>query len=233
MRKLFSLFILGLIILSFERTNGQNGSTDKKVRFNQGLANEFKNMAIIDQVAANFPSGEYINWSKERWIKFADSIFNKNKKRLKEVFSEFGYPGYDLVGREGEADFWVMVQHCDSDTNFQRDVLNKLTVEAKKKNADPRHFGLLTDRLRINTGMKQTYGTQVRYNNFGQAFPKSLDDSSNVNKRRDEIGLEPIEQYLNMMTIIYFEGNKEQLKAKGIIEPKLFYKTDFIIKMEK
>ena len=233
MRKRFLLLILGLIILSRERTNGQNGSADKDIRFNQGLANELKDMAIIDQIAASFPSGEYVNWNKERWNKFTDSIFNRNKERLKEIFTEFGYSGYDLVGKEGETDFWLMVQHCDTDTIFQRDVLDKLTVETKKKNADPRHVGLLTDRLRINTGRKQTYGTQVRYNNFGQAFPKSLADSSNVNKRREEIGLEPIEQYLNMMTIIYFQGNKEQLKARGIIEPKLFYKTDFIIKMEK
>lgn len=233
MKNLFLLFILVLIILSCERTNSQNESADKKIQFNQDLAHELKDMAIIDQVAANFPSGEYRNWDKKRWNRFADSIFNKNKKRLKEIFTEFGYSGYDLVGKEGETDFWVMVQHCDSDTIFQRDVLDKLIIEAEKKNADPIHFGLLTDRVRINTGRKQTYGTQVRYNNFGQAFPKSLADSSNVNKRREEIGLEPIEQYLNMMTIIYFEGNKEKLKAKGIIEPKLFYKTDFIIKMEK
>ncbi len=233
MKKLFVLFIPGLIILSCEPTNGQNESANNKFRFNQGLANELKEMAINDQIAASFPSGEHINWKRERWKKFTDSIFNSNKKRLKEIFTEFGYSGYDLVGKEGEADFWVMVQHCDSDTIFQKRVLDKLTVEIKKMNADPRHFGLLTDRLRINTARKQIYGTQVRYNNFGQAFPKSLADSANVNKRREEIGLEPIESYLNMMTIIYFEGNKEQLKAKGIIEPKLFYKTDFIIKLEK
>lgn len=233
MKKSFVLFILCVIILSWKPANSQNESADKKIMFNQGLANELKDMTTIDQIAANFPSGEYKNWSRERWNRFGDSIFNKNKKRLKEIFAEYGYSGYDLVGKEGETDFWVMVQHCDSDTVFQRDVLDKLLIETNKKNADPRHFGLLTDRVRINTGRKQNYGTQVWYNNFGQAFPKSLVDSSNVNKRREEIGLEPIEQYLNMMTIIYFEGNKEQLKAKGIMEPKLFYKTDFIIKTEK
>jgi hypothetical protein len=62
----------------------------------------------------------------------------------------------------------------------------------------------------------------------GQAYPKPLLDSINVNKRRADVGLEPIEQYLNMMTLMHFEMNKDNLKARGINEPRL-YKTDSIV----
>ena len=47
----------------------------------------------------------------------------------------------------------------------------------------------------------------------------------NVNKRRKEIGLEPLEEYLNYMTEMNFEMNKEFYAKKGVTEPKL-YKTE-------
>jgi hypothetical protein len=55
-----------------------------------------------------------------------------------------------------------------------------------------------------------------------------------VSKRRAEVGLEPIEQYLNMMTLMHFEMNKDNLKNRGITEPKLYKTTDSIVfKFEK
>jgi len=115
-----------------------------------------------------------------------------------------------------------MVQHCDSDPAFQIRVLEKLKIQVDNKNANPSNYGLLTDRVKINSGEKQIYGTQVRYNSLGQAYPKSLSDSLNVNKRRADVGLEPIEEYLNSMTQMHFEMNKENLKRKGITEPQLY-----------
>jgi hypothetical protein len=88
----------------------------------------------------------------------------------------------------------------------------------------------LTDRVEINKG--KIYGTQVTYNSQGQAYPKPLLDSVNVDKRRAEVGLEPLGQYLNMMTLM--QMNKEFLKSKGMTEPKLYKATDsIVVKTEK
>jgi hypothetical protein len=152
--------------------------------------------------------------------------------RLAEIFDEFGYPGYDLIGKEGAHNFWLMVQHSDKDLPFQSRVLEALEMEVENKNADGRDFALLTDRVKINSGEKQIFGTQVRYNLLGQAYPKPLYDSTNVNKRREEVGLDPLEQYLDMMTLINFEMNKTLLESKGITEPQL-YNDSIIIKFER
>ena len=223
MKKLSLLFVVGLLFLICEDAIGQRGK-DKKIEFNQELADELKTMAEVDQVAAYIPQGKYKDWSPEKWSNFQDSVFTTHKKRLEEIFEKFGYPGYDLVGKMGSQHFWLMVQHCDSDPAFQRRVLEKLKVEVDNKNADGTNYGLLTDRVKINSGEKQIYGTQVTYNSLGQAYPKNLADSANVNKRRAEVGLEPLEQYLNLMTEMHFEMNKDYLKRKGITKPML-YKT--------
>ena len=65
----------------------------------------------------------------------------------------------------------------------------------------------------------------MTYNSLGQAYPKNLADSANVNRRRAEVGLEPIEEYLNLIRQMHFEMNKEYLKSKGITKPVL-YKTN-------
>jgi len=221
-RLLLSLTIFsGLSLIGCQQT-GKQDNDKRKIEFNQGLADELKLMTEIDQVAASFPQGEYKQWTQERWEKFQDSVFTIHKVRLEEIFDEYGYPGYDLIGKEGSNNFWLMVQHSDKDLEFQSRVLEKLKIEVENKNADGRNFGLLTDRVKINSGENQIYGTQVRYNSIGQAYPKPLYDSINVNKRRTEVGLEPLEQYLDMMTLMHFETNKEVLKSKGITKPQLY-----------
>ncbi len=225
MKRLILLFVAGLVLLNCKQTIGQNKRNERKIEFNEGLADELKTMAAVDQIAAFKKSqGKYIKWTAEQWNSFADSVYTTHKKRLVEMLEVFGCPGYSLVGKEGENNYWLMVQHCDSDPDFQSRVLEKLRREVDNKNAEGRHFGLLTDRVKINSGNKQVYGTQVSYNSMGQAYPKALADSANVNKRREEVGLEPLEEYLNFMTEMHFEMNKENLNKKGITEPQL-YKT--------
>lgn len=226
-RLVLSLIIFSGLSLISCRQNNKNSNDRKKIEYNQGLADELKSMAETDQVAAYVPQGKFKLLTTEQWQNFKDSVFTTHKLRLEQIFNEHGYPGYDLVGKEGSNNFWLMVQHSDKDIEFQSRVLEKLKIEVEKKNADGSNYGLLTDRVRINEGEKQIYGTQVAYNSWGQAYPKPLLDSTNVNKRRAEAGLEPIEQYLNMMTLMHFEMNKNNLKVRGIDEPRL-YKVDSI-----
>jgi len=35
---------------------------------------------------------------------------------------QYGFPGYDLVGQKGSNSFWLIVQHCDKDVDFQEQV---------------------------------------------------------------------------------------------------------------
>ena len=214
------LLILQLWISSCKQSNNQNEGRGKTVEFNQGLADELKAMGVIDQIAAGVPQGKFKNW--DQFNPFKDSVFSTHKIRLEEIFNQFGYPGYSLVGDEGESNFWKMIQHCDAFPEFQSKVLEKLEKEVAYGNADRRNFGLLTDRVKLNTGEKQIYGTQVTYNSLGQAFPRPLADIASVNGRRADVGLEPLEQYLNVMTQMHFEMNKEYLMSKGITEPKLY-----------
>ncbi len=226
MNKIFGTLVIGLLIISCSGKRADNRITTKEVRFSQELSDELKQMAEIDQIAAYIPQGKYQKLTDEEWNSFKDSVFTTNQKRIKEIFDQHGFVGFDLAGKEGSHNFWLIVQHSDHNPEFQEEVLEKMKIEVDKGNAEPNSYGLLVDRVRLNTGQKQVYGTQVTYNSeTGQAYSKSLEDSLHVNEKRNSIGLEPLEEYLNSMTKMHFEMNKQHFLDRGITEPKL-YKTE-------
>jgi len=221
MRKIIFIISLGLLLSNC--TSDNKNDKEQKVEFNEELANELLELKEIDQLAANTKPKQYGHLNNNEWQSVKDSIFRKNKIRAEEILNQYGYPGYDLVGEKGSFSFWLIVQHCDFDTEFQKKVLIELEKQVQKENANSRNFGLLTDRVKINTGQKQIYGTQVTYiSEKCQAIPRPLEDSVNVNKRRAEIGLEPIEEYLNMMSQMHFEMNKENMISRGVKEPYVY-----------
>lgn len=223
MKKIFLIALIGLLNFGCKEKKAETQKTEAKVEFNQELVEELARIAEIDQIAAYIPQGKYKELSQEQWNSFKDSVFTTHQKRLDEIFKKYGYPGYDLVGKEGSGNFWLMVQHSDHNPEFQKKVLEKMKVEVDKGNAEPSKYGLLVDRVNLNTGKAQIYGTQVTYNTeICQAYPINLADSAHVNERRKSIGLPSIEEYLNQMTQMHFEMNKEKYLSQGIKEPKLY-----------
>jgi len=213
MKRIYLHFVLMACCLSVQ-------AQAKKI--NQPLVDSLAKWAILDQTAAGPRMGRFKEMTTAQRVHYTDSVFAVNEWRLRSVFDQYGFPGYDLVGEKGSNNFWLMVQHCDKSVGFQEKILKAMKAELPKHNADPKNFAYLTDRVLLNTGQKQIYGTQLTYNTDScQAIPKPLADSLNVDRRRSEIGLEPIESYLNWMSQVHFEMNKAVYEKKGIHQPKL------------
>lgn len=182
-------------------------------------------MVITDQVAAKVRTGAYKDYSDARWDAFKDSVFRTNQKNIAAYFSRYGYLGYREVGKESSNHFWLLVQHCDHDPAFQRKVLRAMKKQVQRKNANPDNYAYLFDRVRVNAGKKQQFGTQVTYlvRTTGRAIPKiGLLDSARIDQLRQEHNLEPLKVYLNRMTQLHFQMNKASYNEKGITEPDLY-----------
>jgi len=213
------LIITALMIISLGNLYAQkNGAA-----LNQPLADSLAEMVKVDQIAAYIPTGKYKELSPADWQHFKDSVFGTHQAILEKMFNRYGYPGYDLVGKEGSQHFWLMVQHCDKQPAFQEKVLTAMKKQVDKGNADPKNYAYLVDRVMLNTGRKQVYATQVTYNlDSCQAIPRPLQDSATVNARRNKMGLPPVEEYLNGMSDMHFTMNKAMYEKKGITKPKLY-----------
>ena len=219
MNRILMLLLFTITLSSYSQETSKN----KKSQFNQEILNELEQLFKIDQIAAGVQKGSYKKLSEKEWNSFKDSVFNSNQKRIEILFNQYGFLGYDLVGERGSSIFWTLVQHLDHTPAFQKRVLAKMKIEVLNGNAKPSDYGYLVDRVQINTGKQQVYGTQVDYNwKKCQAYPINLKDSIHVNNRRNQIGLAPLEVYLNEMSQFHFELNKETFLNLGITEPTLY-----------
>ena len=85
----------------------------------------------------------------------------------------------------------------------------------KKGNAEPSHLALLEDRVAIEHGRKQIYGSQIgtdRQTQNHYALP--LDAPENVDLRRAQVGLPPMAIYLEKWQIKWdAEQYKKDLPA--------------------
>jgi tetratricopeptide (TPR) repeat protein len=131
----------------------------------------------------------------------ADSL---NMIILKKLFLQYGFLGIEEVGKQGSGNFWLMMQHCDRDPKFQEEVLGEMKKHIERKNANPSNYAYLIDRVKVNTGKEQVYGTQMKLNQEGSSYePKPVIEPENLNKRRAEVGLGTIEEYIGVMNSHY------------------------------
>jgi hypothetical protein len=134
-----------------------------------------------------------------------------NYFHLKEIFGKYGFPNYDLVGEKGSSDFWLLVQHQDKHPSFQDSVLVKMKIEVDSNKASASNYAYLVDRVKVNTGQPQVYGTQMQMNSDGTSFePRNVIEPEKLNERRKSVGLDSIESYIQMMN----NHNSGSLKRK-------------------
>ena len=130
---------------------------------------------------------------------------------VKNIFNQFGYPGYDVVGKTGSHNFWLVVQHMDNHPTFQDSVLAKMKIEVSKDNSSSLDYAYLVDRVKVNTKQPQIYGTQMLVNKDSTSYePKLLIDPDKVNERRKSVGLQSIEEYIKIMNERYFGTLKKK-----------------------
>lgn len=172
------------------------------------LKKQIDSLKIIDQqVQQDFINGNSEN--RQTLEKIKKETFVRHTFILKNILTTYGYPNFDRVGKESSNNYWLCVQHCDHDLKFQEEVLRLMKKELKNKKADSKNYAYLTDRVNINLGKSQIYGTQVEYKDR-TAFAKKLKNPKTVNDRRKAVGLDPIENYLSMMTQMHRQMNPEK-----------------------
>lgn len=125
--------------------------------------------------------------------------------RFREIVAEHGWPGRSLVGSEGAGATWLLAQHAD--TGYQRELLPLLEEAVAQGEASKSNWAFLLDRVRLRRGEPQLYGTQFRWSaEEGKWVLRPVEDPENLERRRAEVGLGPIEDYVKMMKEMYGEG---------------------------
>ncbi|MVN88473.1 hypothetical protein GO986_17155, partial [Deinococcus sp. HMF7620] len=114
---------------------------------------------------------------------------------LKMVLRRFGWPSINRSEAQLATNVWLLTQHADRAPALQKCVAD-LIDQQQSSLREAQHLAYLTDRVRVNYGQLQVYGTQITVDVQGNAIPKPLEDG--VDERRIRIGLEPIKDYLKL-----------------------------------
>ena len=141
---------------------------------------------------------------------FKDSI---NLILIKEILDTHGWVGPDKVGGQANQTLFLVIQHADLAT--QHKYLPMMREAVKNKNASSNSLALLEDRVALGEGKRQLYGSQIGYDEATQkSYVLPLEDPDNVDKRRAEMGLGPIADYVKRWDIKWdVEEYKKQLPA--------------------
>ncbi|RZL04862.1 MAG: hypothetical protein EOP40_21295, partial [Rubrivivax sp.] len=100
---------------------------------------------------------------------------------LRGLLDREGYPGLREVGPDACEHFWNLLQAADGDPALQRRALGLLKEQVARQNAPARHLAWLQDRVLVNGGQPQWYGTQVRLNADSTSFePRPVEDPAQL-----------------------------------------------------
>lgn len=111
-------------------------------------------------------------------------MVRRNGELIRRIVQEHGWPGTSLVGEDGAGAAWLVVQHMDTDPEFQESCLSLMKQAFLIGEVRPHDLAYLTDRVLAHQGNKQMYGTQGR----GALSPE---DEARIDRNRAEIGLGP------------------------------------------
>lgn len=124
-----------------------------------------------------------------------------NRKRLKEIIEAHGFPTLQMVGREAMDGVFFIIQHADGDPEWQAAQLPRIEEAVKRGDLDGQRYAYLYDRIQRNSGKPQRYGTQFQKVDpvTGILELAEVEDPDNLDQRRREIGLMPIDTYKDFM----------------------------------
>lgn len=126
---------------------------------------------------------------------------DRNTDWMEGIVSRHGWPTISLIGEEGAHNAWLLVQHAGKDRGpdlpFMRRCLD-LMSKLPKSEIIPRDLAYLDDRVLEQEGKKQIYGTQI-HPDGGRWVPNPIEDERDVDRRRAEVGLEPLADKLKAL----------------------------------
>ena len=143
------------------------------------------------------------------------AIINKkdsvNLIKVRKILDERGWLGADVIGGQGNHTLFLVIQHADIET--QEKYLPMMREAVADGRAGANSLALLEDRVALRKGGKQIYGSQIGRDPItGEDYVLPLTDPDNVDKRRAEVGLGPIQDYISRWGMTWdVEAYKEKL----------------------
>ncbi len=141
----------------------------------------------------------------------------RHNARIRAILETYGWPGRSLVGEDGCRAAGFVVQHAILDLDLQRRGVELLTEAVAKSEAEPFMLALLTDRVLMQEGKPQIYGTQYIGAEKGGVEPWPIADPETVDERRRAVGLSSLAENTSRLNT---QHHQEVTRTQGLDEQK-------------
>lgn len=129
------------------------------------------------------------------------NIDHENQARVVSLLEKCGWPQKATVGEKGMTAVFLVIQHASK--ALREKYFPLIKASAEKGEMTLRAVAMMEDRMLMENGKKQKYGTQVISYNNGPLRLHPIEDEANVNQRRAAMGMGPIEEYLKQFGLEY------------------------------
>jgi hypothetical protein len=127
-------------------------------------------------------------------IKYAKED-HRNQELVISIIEKCGMPTLNEVTQQGMNAIWLGLQH-NTDSKYRAKYFPLIEKAVKNGDLSKEQYALMKDRILMDEGEPQLYGTQIK---DGKLY--DLESPKTVNKRRQEMGLGPIEDYLKAFNL--------------------------------
>lgn len=121
-----------------------------------------------------------------------EAVHRQHNARMREIIATHAWPGRSLVGDDGCRAAGFIVQHAILDPELQQQCVPLLEQAVAAGDAFPFMLAFLADRVLMEQGKPQIYGTQHVGGPDGALVPWMIAEPETVDERRQAIGLEPL-----------------------------------------
>lgn len=221
--KLKALFItllfLSIISFAFGQTKAERDSLTKVLETlyenDQHPRNE------LDSLQKQYGYHSVKVREQSHLIEKMDSI---NMPIVASILDKYGWLSERSTSKKANTALFYIVQHAG--LNLQIKYSGILKEAVQKGNAKPSEYAYLFDRISMRQGKRQIYGSQISVSTNGGSYFYPIKDEPNVNKRRKNIGLPPLQEVALESGFVYHLPSKDASKNKLII-------TGFVIETDQ
>lgn len=128
-----------------------------------------------------------------RQIQTSDST---NLLKTQQIIHQYGWPLIRDIGKDGQNNLWLLVQHADEHIPFQARALSLMEKFRGTDQINNENLAFLYDRVQCNLNHRQYYGTQVVWGENGTASGfRKIREEDKVDERRKQMGMQPLSIY--------------------------------------
>ncbi len=145
-----------------------------------------------------------------------EKLQQENQTQLQQILAEDGWPKHSEVGENATRAAFLVARHAAPD--WQKAQMNSLKTRCEAGEAHWDEYAFLYDYIAMREGKPQLYGIQIHFHKkLDRYIPWPIEDPQNLNKRRQEKGLSPIEKYWvhwNIDWELYEQANQSHEEYK-------------------